>query len=136
LIEVKLSTKNGKNGPPSAQNAAVNAHEQLLIDRDKGFADILMFVGQRLDEQNHELRAAFEQYLSQRASLEPHDTYRIVLVWDRDQWREEVLGRLGALPDILEALSSHVAYVADLASVVEGSFERVGIELIEEEEDQ
>jgi hypothetical protein len=135
FVEVKLSTQNGNSGPPSARNAALNAHEQLLIDRDKGFADILMFIGQRLDEQSHQLSSAFERYLSQRTGPEGHETYRIFLVWDSDQWSEEVLGKLAALPQVIESLTSHVVHIGGLADVVEASFERVGIELVEDEEE-
>jgi hypothetical protein len=94
-----------------------------------------MFVGQRLDEQNHQLSSAFERYLSQRTGLEGHETYRIFLVWDRDQWREEVLGKLEALPQVIEPLTSHIVHISDLVTVVEASFDRVGIELIEDEEE-
>jgi len=107
--------------------SAVEAHSQLHDDREKSFADTLDFVHQQLSRIDSDLLSAFEDYLADRRDGEL-GCYRICLVYDRDAWREEVLG---ALPEeLVLPLSVDVVMIEELRSLIDAAWSAVGADRI------
>jgi Cap4 SAVED domain len=104
-------------------SAASAAHEQLARWHRDEFAQILMFVGARLEESDPDLYASFFQYLSD--SSERIDKFQIVLVWEIGQWTETIINNLPVSPDILEPLTVRIALIEGLADLTARAYQRM-----------
>lgn len=124
FIECKLSTLRDLT-------RGVEAHQQLVDDRDRGFADTLLFVGERLWETNREVYAKFEQMLADRSDHN-RGTYGIILIWDRATWDEEVLERIEEIEDLLAPLHVRVVQLADLRALVEQAYDSIDMDVIDD----
>ena len=111
--------------------AGTDAHEQLLDDRERGFADILTFIIARLYEQESPLLPLLTDYLRIRAAS--GHSYGIGLVWESSQWDERVLGRVAALDPLLDPLAITVTGVSGLTGLVDEVFDQAGVALVDDE---
>jgi hypothetical protein len=121
FVEVKLRTF--RDLP-----RAVEAHDQLSTDRAKGYADSLMFVGERLWETDRAMFKAFEDYLLRRERPE-RGSYGIFLVWDTAAWDEDVLLRLDEVDPLLEPLEVRVMTARELKALVEAVYDTIGADV-------
>lgn len=121
FVECKLRT--------TADNAqAVEAHKQLADDRTEGFADVVMFLAERLNElADPALLDAYVAYLTDRAR-EDRGTYGIVLMYDVTAWRETVLDRLEELEVLVSPLHVRVVLIESLAALVDAAYAEIGAE--------
>jgi hypothetical protein len=82
-------------------------------------------VAQRLRELGHPLYAAFMDYLRDRRDLSSLDSYRIFLIWDKDNWSESNLDDLAELDITLDPLIVHVARIKGLVALVDNVYAAV-----------
>jgi len=109
-------------------HVAAGAHEQLARDYSKRVPDMLVFVGQRLREEGHELYGAFMEYLASRRSA-PLDAFHVFIVCDTDVWSEDALRRLDEVVPLLAPLTVSEVRVVQLQRLVEEVFEGAGLEV-------
>lgn len=102
-------------------SAALQAHEQLTRWHRDDFAQIIMFIGARLQETHPDLYESFVEYLSDIHDRD--DSFHIVLIWDQAAWTETVLSNLPTAPDLLDPLTVRVALIDDLTHVTALAYE-------------
>jgi hypothetical protein len=126
FIESKLRTGAGLH-------VAVEAHEQLRADLEKGFGDILEFTAERLAESQPATYEALLRYLERRdLDEESPDQFGIVLVWDRRMWDERVLDNLEDADPLVQPLHVRAAQFEELAYLVASVYARVGLEVLDD----
>ncbi len=126
FVETKLRTG-------SSPHVAVEAHDQLRDDVDRGFGDILEFIAERLAETQHDRYEALVDYLLRRdLDDEILDEYGVFLVWDQATWDEVVLDNLDDADPLLEPLHVRVAQFQGLAGLVADVYDRVGVEVFDD----
>jgi hypothetical protein len=124
FLECKLSTVR-------ALARGVEAHDQLAQDRAQGYADTLLFIGERLWETDRALFEKFEFYLAGR-DREERGTYGIALVWDRDVWDDDTLIRINEVEDLLDPLYVRVLQTNKLRELVEAVYDAVELDVIDD----
>jgi len=125
FLECKLSTIR-------KLTRGVEAHDQLAEDRDQGYADTLLFIGERLGETNRGLFEAFLAYLAGRDRKE-RGTYGIALVWDREVWDDETVVRVSEIDGLLEPLHVRVLQAGGLRALVEAVYQAVDLDVIDDD---
>lgn len=95
FIEVKYRTA-------PAVDLAVDAHDQLALDRDRGFATTIKFLASRLYELDPDLYDAFLRFLGERDVKDCWHT--VVLSFDAANWTEAIVENLDDLDDHLPEL--------------------------------
>jgi len=126
FLECKLSTVR-------SLVRGVEAHNQLAEDRLRGYADTLLFLGERLSETDPALFASFMAYLRDRDRQE-RGTYGIALVWDRDAWDEETLTRVNEIDALLEPLHVRVLQAGELRALVEAAYKAIDHNVIDDDD--
>ena len=111
--------------------APVEGYEQLRRDYEKELPDILQFLAARLQERNDPLYGDFMIYLRDRRDLASLDTFRLGLLWERDEWSETCLHNL---EEYLEnsgppPVSVHVVVISGLINLVEELYGRLGLDV-------
>jgi hypothetical protein len=113
---------------------AVTGCQQLKKDYDSKLPDILQFIAQRLYETEDELFAAFGEYMRTRADTTDLDTFCLGLVWDREEWEEQILQNLEDHTDVVPRLVVHAVRINNLGTVSDDMFARVGVlEVLDDE---
>jgi hypothetical protein len=74
--------------------AAVEGYKQLQNDYSSRLPDILIFVANRLYEQNNLLYESFRDYMGDRLDSRDKDVFCLSLCFDTDEWRERALENL------------------------------------------
>lgn len=110
FIEVKYRTR-------PERDLAVEAHEQLASDRDRGYATTLSFMVRRLHEINRALYTATLAYL--KAKDVRDSCHTIALAFDVDNWRDVVAEKLNDLEKHLPDLRLRLFPFADAANLIE-----------------
>jgi hypothetical protein len=120
FIESKLRTR-------VDTGAGVQAHDQLLADREAGFADIIGFVAEQLAKDDPPMYELFLRYLESRERREERGSYGIALVTEMDTWRERTLDRIDELDPLLESLTVRFAKLANLVDLIDQTYALVGL---------
>jgi len=131
FVESKLrtATRNDKD-----RTLAVAGCDQLKKDYESKLPDILQFVAQRLHETKDELFKAFAEYMRERGDTTDLDTFCLGLVWDREEWEEQILQNLEEHTDIVPRLVVHAVRINNLGTVSDDMFARVGVlEVLDDE---
>jgi hypothetical protein len=124
LIECKLRTRRNLA-------AGADAHLQLVEHRATDFAEVLLFILERLYFENRPLYDALLEHLAGRqASGHETDRYEIALVYDEAAWDERVVRRIEDVAGELVPLRVHSIRIADLAELVDRAFEGVAGNLV------
>lgn len=110
FCEAKLRTSHDAS-------AAEEAHEQLRVWRDQHFADVLIFIAQRLEELNHQQYEAFIRFLADDALRA--DELHVILIWEASQWRDTVVTNLPQPPDLIEPLTVRALRISALADLTD-----------------
>ncbi len=95
FIEVKYRTVPG-------HDLAVDAHDQLALDRDRGYATTIKFLASRLHETNPELYEAFIRFLGKRDVKDSWHT--VALSYDASNWSDSIAENLDDLESHLPEL--------------------------------
>lgn len=120
FVEAKCRTTRDKQ-------QAAKAHQQLVADRDAQFADTLEFLHLRLEELgNEDLLDAFEAYLAAR-DTDPGGRYRLVLIFDEDEWKDDELAELPDPPDLCTPLTVEIVLVNQLATLIDATWAAVPV---------
>jgi len=85
------------------------------------FAQILFFVGSRLQETDPDLYASFFAYLSDNSIRSDH--FHMVLVWEAGAWTETVLENLPDPSDLLDPLTVRLVLISGLAALATRAYE-------------
>jgi len=101
--------------------AADSAHEQLSTWHSSEFAQIVFFVGARLEESNPGLYEIFFEYL--RDATVRVDQFHIILVWEAASWSDTVLSNLPQPPDLLEPLTVRVVLIEGLVDLSDRAYQ-------------
>lgn len=99
-------------------SAGVEAHTQLYRDAPDGFEYVLQFISSELCRTHDPLCVPFLDFLARREAASGVDRYHISLAWDRANWDEEVIRRLGEAAEI-DPLAVHAIRISQLADLVE-----------------
>jgi len=113
--------------------AAVDAHAQLVEDRDKEFADILVFVMARLLEQRSSLFEPLTAFLARRDS-DAKGSYGIFVTFDEAAWREAVLDTLDSEPGLLDPLGVRVTRLSDLRELADSACAAAGLNVVDDDD--
>lgn len=125
-------TKVRASGKYNAKGAAVEAHDQLIVDRELSFADILDFVLQRLDEIDPPWADALEDYLSERG--DPGAAYRIVIVIDRKDFTDDILDNLPESAQLCGPLHADIVHCDELRALIAETWTLVEPGLVQDDE--
>jgi hypothetical protein len=131
FVESKLRTATRNE---SDRIIAVAGCNQLKKDYDSKLPDILQFIAQRLHETKDEIFEAFVEYIGTRADTTDIDTFCLGLVWDREEWEEQVLQNLEDYTDLVPRLVVHAVRINDLGRVNDEMFARVGVLEVSDDE--
>lgn len=130
FLEAKLRTKN-----VMITGVARSAYHQLTSDRDNLFREILQYAHEQLYRSGSSLVDAMTDYLLRRGPAD-NDSHEIVLVLERDIWTEEILTELDAVAGALPHCRIHSLRAKGLADLVDQAFDRAGMDLIDDMEEE
>jgi Cap4 SAVED domain len=112
--------------------AAVQGVRQLEADYAKEEHDMLLFTAARLYDMESALYDPLLEYMASR-SEENIDSFRLMLCYDATVWTDDALNDLRDDEPTASPLTVHVARVAELRTLVETIFNRVGIAVDDDE---
>jgi hypothetical protein len=120
LVECKLRTTRNLS-------AGEDAHGQLVEHQGTDFAEVVLFVLERLYVEDRALYDAFLVHLSDRQGGGPAtDRFEIFLVYESDSWDERVLERVDEVAGSVAPLRVHSVRIAGLVNLVDDAFDTVG----------
>ena len=119
-LESKLRTK-------KYRMAAVEGHNQLVLDYKKRVPDILFFIYQRLRETKHELFGPFRRYLISRSNTAENDRFHLSLCWEHNEWDNAPLVALLDNGINLPNLMVSVTRISNLAPLVDEIYTMLGL---------
>lgn len=122
-VECKLRTTR-------SNNAAVEAHDQLLAVSRARMPPILGHVSNQLCSTNSPLYIPFLKYMASTSDEPVQDTYRIALTWESNEWVEQVLDNLDDRQGQLEPLTLDVIKLSNLRDFVEEVYRRLGRDVL------
>lgn len=125
FLEAKLRTKN-----VMISTVAKGAYQQLVADRKQLFREALQFVHEQLHRAGNPLVDAVTEYLQRRDPAD-EDSHEIVLLFEKGVWSEDVLTELDGIAGALTHCRVHSLLATDLAAVIDATFARAGMELID-----
>jgi hypothetical protein len=103
---------------------AVEAHEQLVADRELHFAEILDFIANCLAERQDPMYEQVQDILFSK--LKVAENFKIVLVFEKSFWSEKCLENLDEEENILEPLTVKVVLIDGLRNLIAAVFEKAG----------
>jgi hypothetical protein len=128
LTECKLRTRRNLA-------SGEDAHSQLITHREADFAEVVLFVLERLYFEARELHDALLKHLETRQSVQSAtDRFEIALIYDAAVWDERVLARIDAVAGDLAPLRVHSLRVDGLASLIDRAFGSVSAQVVIEED--
>lgn len=111
--------------------AGEDAYSQLVEHKAADFAEVLLFVLERLYFEDRPLHDALLTHLADRqASAEPTDRFEIALIYDADVWDERVLERIEAMGGEVTPLRVHSARITNLARLVDQAYDAVCLDVV------
>lgn len=131
FVESKLRTATRNEGD---RTLAVAGCDQLKKDYDSKLPDILQFVAQRLHETEDELFEPFVEYMGTRRDTTDLDTFCLGLVWDHEEWEEQILQNLEDHTDLVPRLVVHAVRINDLGAISDAMFAQVGVLEVSDDE--
>jgi hypothetical protein len=122
FIESKLRTTRNKT-------AAVEGYEQLKSDHSKEVPDMILFTLNRMEEQEHPIFPAFEEYLYKRRDLSSLERFYLGLVWEETVWTDETLDNLDAsiIENGFPPLTVVKSNIRDLANLISEIYSKIGL---------
>jgi len=130
---VRLHFAESKLRGGADNRAAVDAHDQLVEDQAKGFADILVFVLARLLDRGSELADPLVAFLANRGT-DARGTFGIFLTFDAAAWGETVLDQLDDEPSLLDPLTVRIAHVLDLRELADAACAAAGLNVVDDDD--
>jgi len=131
FVESKLRTATRSD---KDRALAVAGCDQLKKDYESKLPDILQFVAQRLHETKDKMFESFVEYMRTRTDTTDLDTFCLGLVWDREEWEEQILQNLEDHTDVVPRLVVYAVRINNLGTVSDDMFARVGVlEVLDDE---